>query len=1345
MGDVTALMMDVITEKSGHTITPLAVSVCITPAAPAPLPLPYPVVGSSIEGIADEPMRTRINGAKIGTTGSVLKTCHGNEPGTLKEVVSLNTAGPCFIIVGAPTVLCELGMLGITGSPCMSNKAPTAGAGSSASSASGTGGAGGGGGEGSGSGGDASGPQGPAGGGGAGGGGSNSGAAGPGKSTGPPEEKCTQAGHPVDVVSGNVVDTAFDFVLTGLIPVVWDRRYSSARRTDENAPLGPGWALGFHQWMAPEGDTLALHDGDGRTIFFEPARPGETTFHRRERLRLTVSSDGSYRVYSVATQLTRVFSAAASGEPARLRSIRDAHDNAIVLEYEGARLVRLVDTAGREVSVRWKQARIVRVEVRAEGRISQWVDYTYSSSGCLASAVDALGRADEYESDRFNRITSITLKNGVCFQYVYEANTGRCAKTWGPKGLYALELTADRAAHTTVLDGEEPRIFTWNDDGLVIREATLDGAIVYERAYDEDSFLIAETNGAGEGSQLWYDAHGNLIRGVDAGGNVTAWEYDAHDHLVKETTPDGVATTYGYDTYGSLVAVARAPGLAYAITYDDRGRRTAIVGASGTVRAYEYDAANNITAETDARGARWVFTHDAMGRPLSSTDALGRTRRVGYDLLGRDIVTRRPDGTSTSSAYDALDLLAKYTDPLGQITKMEYGGTGVLTRVEQPDGRVWTFSYTGQERLAAIKNPRGEVYAFTYDDLGRVVQEKSFDGRILMYHFDVAGRLDRVTYPDGTWRAFSHDRMGNLVGDDSPDGTIRYPRDRLGRLVGGVLDEQGVRSEVRFELDELGRLLADAQGDRRVRYAYDARGRRTGRTMPDGKVTRYDYDAADALVAVEHLGHRLEIERDVLGREVRKGDAAGRFAIHSVYDAMDRIVEQRAVATAPMAGVPAALVQRQWSRDAKGRVKRIDDARFGATVYAYDKLGQLLDARRGSHREAFGYDVGEALVKAIDGLDADPRREAGWEIAPGDLLLKTKTAKYTYDKRGRRIVKLDLGERGQGAAGATEYVWDCHDQLREVRLPTGARVRMTYDAFGRRLRKEILPADGRVARTVDFVWEGDTIAADLDSERGLRTFVHLPGTQIQLLQEERGEVLTVVHDHLGMPRELIDPAGQIAWAASHSAWGAVTETYRDLARGKRPGRPVESPFRLVGQYADEETGLAATRFRQFDPEVGRWLSPDALGFDGGHDLFGFNGSPSSIIDPLGLTGLNDDGHMVYGLYHEGETKPYYIGITNDKERREKEHKDNDRMKKGDEMHVMPGSENLKYKEARGHEQALMEHHGTKPPDKKGKHPGNVVNSFDHKRADDKSDKRGKAFEKEYQKKKKDLATPPCQK
>ena len=119
---VTAVMMDCITESSGHTMTPCAVSVCTTPAAPSPLPIPYPVMANSGEGAKDAPVRTKMSGAKIITVGACFKACHGNEPGTMKEVVSLNTAGAAFVVMGAPIVFVELGMVGITGSPGFLNK-----------------------------------------------------------------------------------------------------------------------------------------------------------------------------------------------------------------------------------------------------------------------------------------------------------------------------------------------------------------------------------------------------------------------------------------------------------------------------------------------------------------------------------------------------------------------------------------------------------------------------------------------------------------------------------------------------------------------------------------------------------------------------------------------------------------------------------------------------------------------------------------------------------------------------------------------------------------------------------------------------------------------------------------------------------------------------------------------------------------------------------------------------------------------------------------------------------------------------------------------------------------------
>ena len=73
MADVQALDMDVVTEKSGHSVVGMAVSVCLTPAAPAPLPMPYPLTASVSEGISDSPLRTKVSGTNCATIGSVLE------------------------------------------------------------------------------------------------------------------------------------------------------------------------------------------------------------------------------------------------------------------------------------------------------------------------------------------------------------------------------------------------------------------------------------------------------------------------------------------------------------------------------------------------------------------------------------------------------------------------------------------------------------------------------------------------------------------------------------------------------------------------------------------------------------------------------------------------------------------------------------------------------------------------------------------------------------------------------------------------------------------------------------------------------------------------------------------------------------------------------------------------------------------------------------------------------------------------------------------------------------------------------------------------------------------------
>ena len=101
-------------------------------------------------------------------------------------------------------------------------------------------------------------------------------------------------------------------------------------------------------------------------------------------------------------------------------------------------------------------------------------------------------------------------------------------------------------------------------------------------------------------------------------------------------------------------------------------------------------------------------------------------------------------------------------------------------------------------------------------------------------------------------------------------------------------------------------------------------------------------------------------------------------------------------------------------------------------------------------------------------------------------------------------------------------------------------------------------------------------------------------------------------DHLGTPQELTDFGGEIVWSAKYNAYGKVTH----LAFGG--GEQLEQPLRFQGQYFDAESGLHYNRHRYYDPEVGRYLTPDPIKLAGGLNQYQYTPNPTGWIDPLGL-------------------------------------------------------------------------------------------------------------------------------
>ncbi|MCF5055339.1 type IV secretion protein Rhs, partial [Pseudomonas syringae] len=99
-------------------------------------------------------------------------------------------------------------------------------------------------------------------------------------------------------------------------------------------------------------------------------------------------------------------------------------------------------------------------------------------------------------------------------------------------------------------------------------------------------------------------------------------------------------------------------------------------------------------------------------------------------------------------------------------------------------------------------------------------------------------------------------------------------------------------------------------------------------------------------------------------------------------------------------------------------------------------------------------------------------------------------------------------------------------------------------------------------------------------------------------------------DHLGTPQELTNPNGEIVWSAHYRAYGEIAR----LDAGK-----IDNPLRFQGQYFDQESGLHYNRHRYYNPDIGRYLTPDPVKLAGGINAYQYVPNPTGWVDPLGLS------------------------------------------------------------------------------------------------------------------------------
>jgi len=76
---------------------------------------------------------------------------------------------------------------------------------------------------------------------------------------------------------------------------------------------------------------------------------------------------------------------------------------------------------------------------------------------------------------------------------------------------------------------------------------------------------------------------------------------------------------------------------------------------------------------------------------------------------------------------------------------------------------------------------------------------------------------------------------------------------------------------------------------------------------------------------------------------------------------------------------------------------------------------------------------------------------------------------------------------------------------------------------------------------------------------------------------------------------------------------------------------IGNPWQYAGKRLDKESGLIAFGMRYYDPTIGRWTSPDPLGFEDGPNLYAYvHNSPIRYFDRFGL--FADDVKIVHQIF-----------------------------------------------------------------------------------------------------------------
>jgi RHS repeat-associated protein len=727
-----------------------------------------------------------------------------------------------------------------------------------------------------------------------------------------------------------------------------------------------------------------------------------------------------------------------------------------------------------------------------------------------------------------------------------------------------------------------------------------------QSAFDASGNLLSFTDELGHVTSYAYDAAGNLatqsaqltsttavttsytynsfgepLTVTDPLGNTTTNTYDANGNLLTVTTPapnsstPASVTQFAYDSKGELTQITDPLNHITTLTYTPAGLISTISDAQSNVTTYQYDAHGNRTAVIDAQQNKTSFAYDAMDRLTTITYPDQTTASFGYDSRGRRISVTDQNGKVTTYTYDDTDRLTQVKDAANNVTQYTYDSENNVLSITDANGHATAFAHDAFGRVTQTTFPSTKLETYLYDATGNLVNKTDRNGHSILYVYDALNRLTHKGYPDSTGVDYVYDLAGKIKQVTDPTGTYGMAYDNMGRLI-------GTTTQYSFLPGSPAPTFSNS-------YVYDAASNRTSLTLPDGSTDTYSYDVLNRISTLtDSMTGQFGFGYDTLSRRTSLTKPNGVNTSYG-YDSLSRLQSVlHKVGATTMDGASYAY------DNAGNRTAKTNQLNNVTEQYVYDAIYELTRVSQGATTtESYTYDpVGNRLSSL---------NVSSYSYNSSNELTSTPSLSFTYDNNGNTLSKTSSG-------AITLYTWDFENRLSSAALPgSGGTVTFKYDLFGRRIQKSSLGG------ITNYLYDGANVIEEINSTGTLvARYTQNQEVDEPLAQLRSGASSYYERDGLGSVSSLSNSSGSLMNTYVYDSFGNLTSS---------SGTAV-NPFQYTGRDYDAETGLRYYRARYYDPQIGKFISEDPLGFAGDSpNFFAYvSNNPAGVTDHFGLRG-----------------------------------------------------------------------------------------------------------------------------